>query len=225
MAGFTLIEIMVVIALVGLFAGGAIVGFGAVRRGRLRAGAVHVSAAFRFAYVHALTTGRATRVAFAMGSNEMWVEDTDDAHVLDSRARLRTGTAAEVEGEAQQDAELSIQMRPRAPRAEFTQPDNPRFRRRVVEQDVQLAKLFTSHTLEPREDGTGYVYFFSGGLAERAVIQLHGTSGETFTVVLNPLSGRSEIYDHAVEPPPDDTRDHRDEDEVDEREQGVIPSP
>ena len=217
-AGFTLLEMLISIGLVALLMTGAVVGFGAVRRGRLRAGAAPVSSAFRFAYVHALTTGRATRVAFSLGSDQLWIEDTDDAHVLDTRDPMHVGGAAsEVEAAAQQNAQLTLQVRPRAPRAQFTRPRGARFRTRRVERDVVLSRLYTSHDESALEEGTGYVYFFSGGRGERAVVHLRGGSGEIYSVLLHPLTGRSEIFDRPIEPPATEDRDTTDQIEVDER--------
>lgn len=209
---------MLVVLLITLMTTGATVGFGALRRARVRTGAANIASAFRAAYVHALTTGRSTRVAFALGEGRVWIEDTEDAHTLDAHDPLRAGGALvtdpeQIEAEARREAEAMSNLRPRAPRAEFQAVAGHRFRPRTLE-GVTFARLYTSHTDEPRESGTGYVYFFSGGQAERAVIHLRGEDGATYSVLLHPLSGRAEIFDHPVEPPrveePSDERTERD---------------
>src|SRR5262245_11721657 len=98
--GMTLVEIMVVIALMAVLVSGVALGVNAVPRTRLRASAVRLSSTFRFAYVHALTTGRTTRVGFRLGSSQLVVEDTNDAHTLDRNDPLRAGGAADVEQRA-----------------------------------------------------------------------------------------------------------------------------
>ena len=202
--GFTLLEIMIVVLLGGLMASSAVVGFGATRRGRLRAGAARVAAAMRFAYVHSLTTGRATRLVFALGENRVWIEDTQDAHVLDPNDPLRAGGATvdmqQIEEIARREAEAQINLRPRAPRAEFARPVGTRFRVRELE-GITFTRLYSSHEAEPRERGDGYIYFFVGGAAEPAVVLLHGGNDETFSVMLHGASGRPEIFDHAIELP------------------------
>ncbi len=215
--GFTLLEIMIVVLLGGLMASSAVVGFGATRRGRLRAGAARVAAAMRFAYVHALTTGRATRLVFSIGENRVWIEDTADAHVLDPNDPLRAGGATvdaeAIEEIARREAEAQINLRPRAPRAEFARPAGNRFRVRELE-GIAFTRLYSSHEVEPREHGDGYIYFFTGGAAEPAVVLLHGGNDETFSVMLHGASGRPEIFDHAIELPKIDenTNDERDTD-------------
>lgn len=209
---------MIVVLLITLMTTGATVGFGAMRRARVRTGAANIASAFRAAYVHALTTGRATRVAFALGSNRVWIEDTEDAYTLDVRDPLRAGGALvtdpeQLEAEAVREAQAMAALRPRAPRAEYQAIPGRRFRPRNLD-GVTFARLYTSHTEEPAERGTGYVYFFSGGQAERAVVQLRGEDGVTYSVLLHPLSGRAQIFDHPVEPPevedPSDERTERD---------------
>lgn len=223
--GFTLIEIMIVVLLASLMATAATVGFSALRRGHLRAGATSVASALRASYVHALTTGRTTRLVLVVGSNRYWIEDTDDAHVLDTSDPLHQGGAAETAEDAERlarrAADLIASQRPRAPRAEFERPRGSRYRERQFADDVTILRLFTEHTEEPIEHGNGHVYFWSGGVGERAVVQLRGVSGEVYSVVLRPLTGHSQIYDREVEPPVVDDSRTTDQTEVDAREQRV----
>lgn len=218
--GFTLIEVMLVIALAALFTAGATVGFSATQRGRVKAGAAHLASSFRAAYVHALTTGKATRVVLDFNDNQVWIEDTLDAHVLDRRDNLRGG---DLEAEAQSEAQRVMESRPRAPRAEFEQVAGNRYRPRVLERGVTIGRLYAQHEPGARENGRGYVYFFSGGVAERAVVQLRGPGDVVYSVVLHPLNGRSEIFAEAVEPPDRDEPEERDDREVDAREMEARP--
>ncbi len=222
---FSLIEILLVMVLGALMATSAIVGFGAVRRGRLRAGAAHIASAFRFAYVHALTTGRATRVMLDVGGNLIAIEDTDDAHVLDipDPVRLRE-SAQQIQDAAEVLARDTISVTPHAPRAEFRPLQGPRGRPRPVEREVLIARLYASHEAVPREHGRGYVYFFSGGATEQAVVQLRGADGQTFSIVLHPITGRTEIFNRPVEPQTRADQDITDQQEIDSRDQ-VTPPP
>ncbi|MDB4931363.1 MAG: ral secretion pathway protein [Myxococcaceae bacterium] len=221
--GFTLLEIMIVVLIGGLMASSAVVGFGATRRGRLRAASARVAAAMRFAYVHALTTGRATRLVISVGGNSIWIEDTQDAHVLDPNDPLRAGGATvdaeQIEAIARREAEAQINLRPRAPRAEFARPAGNRYRVRELE-GIEFTRLYSSHEVEPRERGDGHIYFFTGGAAEPAVVHIHGGNDETFSVMLHGASGRPEIFDHAVELPRVDENES-DERDVDLRDQRV----
>lgn len=222
----TLLEIMVVMLIAGMMMSSAVVGFGAVRRGRLRAGSAHLASAFRFAYVHALSTGRPTRVVLPLNDNRVWIEDTEDAHVLDTHDPLRLGGASPgeeavaAEEAARQQATLITELRPRTPRAEFARPAGARYRERTLEDGVVVTRVYAQHEEDARTEGTGYIYFFPGGVCERAVVHLRGADGVIYSVTLNGLSGRTQIIDHAVEPPSaTDSREENDSLDVDAREQ------
>ena len=217
-AGMTLIEIMLVIAVMGLLASGATLGMGALPRTRLRASAVRMASTFRFAYVHALTTGRTTRVSFPLGSGNITLEDTDDAHTLDVRDPFHAGGASDIEADAVRTARQMTDLRPRAPRASFHNVADRVWHARALETGVVLTRLYSQHDPEPREEGTGHIYFFSGGLTERSVVHLRNSRGEIYSVSLNALTGRAEVFDRPVEPPVIDDRDSTDQTEIDNSE-------
>ncbi|MDP3276268.1 MAG: hypothetical protein Q8Q09_13795 [Deltaproteobacteria bacterium] len=198
--GMTLIEIMIVIGIMAMLAGGGMFGIAALPRARLRTSAMRVASTFRFAYVHALTTGKTTRVAFTLGGSRLSIEQTEDAMQLDPRDPMRAGGAADIEAAAVQQGEALVSLRPRSPRAEFEAVSGARFRPRDLDEGITLVRLYSEHDEEPREEGPGRVYFFTGGRAERAVIHLRNNRGDIFSVVLDPMTGRGEIFDRAVEP-------------------------
>lgn len=213
----TLIEIMIVIAIMGLLLSGATLGMNALPRTRARASAIRVASTFRWAYVHALTTGRTTRVSFPLGGNAILVEDTDDAHTLDVNDPFHAGGAADIEADAVRTARQMTDLRPRTPRASFRRVPERVFRARTLETGVMFTRLYSQHDAEPREEGTGHVYFFSGGQTERAVVHVRSSRGEIFSVMLNALTGRAEVFDRPVEPPVIDDRDATDQVEIDNR--------
>jgi general secretion pathway protein H len=69
--------------------------------------------------------------------------------------------------------------------------------------DTGFFKVFSPHERTFREDGKAYIYYFPGGVAEHAIVQL--TDGDEddpqiYSVEIHPLSGRAEIHDLALEP-------------------------
>jgi hypothetical protein len=221
----TLIEILLVIAVMALLVSGVTFGANALPHTRLRVSAIRVASTFRFAYVHALTTGRPTRVSFSLGSGRISVEDTDEAHTLDQRDPMRAGGAADIEADAIRQARLMTDLRPRAPRASFHVLGDRAFHARALESGVNFVRLYSQHDEEPRETGIGHVYFFPGGRAERAVVHLRNNRGEIFSVQLNPLTGRAEVLDRPIEPASVDDRDATDQTEVDMRERPTEATP
>ncbi len=216
--GMTLIEIMVVIAVMGLLVSGVTLGTNSLPRTRLRTSAIRMASTFRFAYVHALTTGHTTRVSFPMGGRDIIVEDTDDAHALDVSDPYHAGGAADIEADAMRTAREMTDLRPRAPRASFRRLADRVFHARQLETGIAVTRLYSQHDPEPREEGTGHVYFFPGGQTERAVVHMRSNRGEIFSISLNALTGRTEIFDRPVEPPSVDDRDITEETEIDNRD-------
>lgn len=214
-AGMTLIEIMIVVSIMAMLATGVLFGQGALPRARLRASCVRLAAAYRFAYTHALTKGKTTRVVLPLNGSLISIEDTDDAMQLDPRDPMRAGGAEAIEAAAVQQADAMANLRPRAPRAEFSAIQRAHFRPRELEGGITVARVYSQHDEEPRTEGTGHVYFFSGGQAERAIVHLKNSRGDVFSVVLDPMTGRAEVFDRAVEPPP---QEEREDVEVDARE-------
>jgi len=86
--GFTLIEVILVVAIIAVVVTGATFGLGAVTRTRLRSSAFKVTSAARFAYSRSLTQGTTTRLRFDFEKNTMAVEETDTPVTLATEAQL-----------------------------------------------------------------------------------------------------------------------------------------
>jgi general secretion pathway protein H len=76
--GFTLIEIMVVIAIVALLLSGVAVTIGNVTRARLRSAASTTSATIRFAFNQARMNGVYLRMVLDLEQNQIWLESSTD---------------------------------------------------------------------------------------------------------------------------------------------------
>jgi len=215
----TLIEIMLVILIMGLMISAVAMGAASLPRTRLRTSALRTASALRHSYVHALISGKATRLSLQLQSNQCLLEDSDDAHTLDPPSRAQS--LRDVANSANSLAEEMTELRPRAPRAVFR-----RFQTLKLESGVFISRLYVEHEPQEREEGVGYVNFFAGGQSERALIQLRNTQGDVYSVLLHPLTGRTEVFDRAVEPPTLQDRDTGDTStEFDERESQVTGGP
>ena len=73
-----------------------------------------IAAALRASYVHALTTGRTTRLVLVVGSNRYWIEDTDDA--AESLQRWRSRTESSIQWADATRADWDRHLRPRLAR-------------------------------------------------------------------------------------------------------------
>ncbi|MCU0663849.1 MAG: prepilin-type N-terminal cleavage/methylation domain-containing protein [Myxococcota bacterium] len=90
-AGFTLIEVMIVLVIVGLATSGIVLSVGAVTRARLRSSCWTVAAAARAAYSHSVSTGKATRVVLDFEARTVHIEDTEGRLVLNRSDETGSG--------------------------------------------------------------------------------------------------------------------------------------
>jgi len=81
-SGFTLIEILVVLAIVGILAGLSIRGLRSLARSDLRASVSHLSGAIRYLFDRASTTGQYHRLVIDIETGRYWAEVSDDMFYL-----------------------------------------------------------------------------------------------------------------------------------------------
>ena len=82
-----------------------------------------------------------------------------------------------------------------------------RYAAQPIGDGVQIQRLFTPHEPEPRETGTGAIYFFPQGHSEHAFVQLSDGEEDVFTVEVHPLTGQARI--HGVELTPEQAAEDR----------------
>ncbi len=195
--GVTLVEVLIVVALIGLLAGGAVFGSGMLGSGRLRGAATLVATAVRAGIARANTTGRPTRLTLDLDGERVLLEEASSSRML--REKSKPAGGAQVATEAEQAAKSesdSILEGPKAPRTAF-QPA-PAFADtsagRELGSGIDLVQVQTEHDEEPVTSARAYGYFWPGGVAERAHVQLRraGDSGG-LTVIVSALTGRTRV--------------------------------
>ena len=117
--GVTLIEVIIVLALLALVSGTAMFGIGALGTARLRQSATLVTSAIRVAYNHASQSGKPTRLVFEFETRSVSIEQARTRHFVKTWDRTGGAEAAtEAERDALSEAEAILEG-PRAPRASF----------------------------------------------------------------------------------------------------------
>ncbi|MCS6797111.1 MAG: type II secretion system GspH family protein [Myxococcota bacterium] len=216
-AGMTLVEILVVVAILGLVAGGVGFGLGALGRSQQRSAAMRVAAAARFAYGRAHAQGTTVRLVLDLDRHTLALEEAHGRVVLAAasdrtRQRLDEHEAARAAVDPWEAARARLERTldpsfgesPFGPLTDAEGRPLRRFAARSVSRsgEVRLRRLYVAHEPVPRETGRGAVHFFPGGRAEHAVvwIGLHG-SDRVLSVEIHPLTGRATIHEGAYEPP------------------------
>jgi general secretion pathway protein H len=219
----TLIEVLIVMAIIAVVLGGVVLGTGQLASARLRRSAALVTGAIKVGYTRAAVTSKSTRLVFDFETNGMWLEEADLPMLVRTGDFSGTG-GAEGQTPAEQAAIAEgerIVKGPQAPRPSFhpvstnelaTVDQGAKSPKTVRElaRGIKFASVQTLHDAEPKTEGRAYLYFWSGGQTERASIQLKiGESSEEFqtvTLLTAPLTGKITIKEGSIplEIPTDD---------------------
>lgn len=229
MQGFTLIEVMVVFAIIALVAGASVQGFRSLRKADLREATTQVSGAMRYLFDRASTTGKIHRIVFDMEQGMYWAEVSDD-HFYIPREESEKDLRRREEKEADEDAEQAKKEERAAREADNGKgpaagssfdlsklevgdfrPKRARFAafKDLALKPVRLKKarirsVYTPRVAEPLTTGRAYVYFFPLGQTEPAIITMTDKAGEAiFSLKVHPITGRVQIFNQEIEPPID----------------------
>lgn len=217
--GMTLIEVLVVMAIVAILVGGIAIGGGQVASARLRQSATMITGAVRVAFTRANATSRNTRIVFDFDNKKLWLEEADTPFYASTNDKTHTGgadpaTATEQAAIAEGDR---IIKGPRAPRAHFhivsTSEDKPEsaLLTRDLPSGIQFKSVQTAHDDAAVKSGRAYLYFWPGGETERASIQTciykkqdDGTVCEdedigVFSLIVAPLTGKVAVKSGSVD--------------------------
>ncbi len=226
--GMTLIEIMIVVFLIAVLTGTLLFGSGMFTGANRRAAASLVVAGVRKGLAHANTTGKPVRLAMNIDSGRLILEESSSSEALradpnaedvDEDEPLDSGAALLADAEA-----VAEQILSGAPgtSTSFTPVDllgsDGDAPGREVGSGIRFVKVQTEHDDEASESGTAYIYFWPGGVTERAIVQIAERSNELdegLTVVVSPLTGRADIKRGRIELPEElfDDEDYSERDE------------
>jgi general secretion pathway protein H len=180
--------------------------------------------AVRVGFTRATASSKTVRLVMDFQDNAIWLEEGDQPHLVQSKdVSGAGGAAASTMAEKQALEESSrILKGPTAPRTSFQEIDamglvasDPGKGHKALERGIKFRQVQTAHDPEPRKDGRAYLYFWSGGMTERASIQLKvGDSDEeanAVTLIIAPLTGKVTIKDGAIDlPNPQDDKEASD---------------
>jgi len=209
--GLTLVELLIVIALIAVLTGTVLMGPGMLEGSRLKSAATLIVSGVRLGIARASSTGRPTRLSFDLDKGKLTLEEADSTVVLREHTKDASSGAApatDLEKKAHAESDRILQG-PHAPRPTFkpvagfsSSPDQTGLGRSLGN-GVEFISVQTDHDDEPRTSGQAYLYFFPGGTTERTAIQLKRRGDDTgLTVSISGLTGRAKIERGRVDLPP-----------------------
>jgi general secretion pathway protein H len=217
--GFSLLEVMVVIAIIGLLLGASVYGFRSVAKSELRSSSAKLAGAIRYCFDRAVTTGAYFRLVIDLDGNKYWAERSDDRTYLTAGKESSPGKGqaydlqAEEKKRDEEDAKLrematsvggqmvTLDPPPKPKRAKF-QTFKDTTLPQVKLGRAKLFDVFTPRQREPYLKGRAYLYFFPDGHTERAILRLHD-GDDFYSLVVHPLTGRVEVMSGKVDIPHD----------------------
>ena len=197
--GMTLIEIIIVIALIALLTGTLVSGSGLFSGANRRAAATLLVSAVRKGLAHANATGKPVRLRIDIDAKTIVLEQASSVQVLvrDPDEEEKQTEADRLLKEAQAEGQRVLEGGG-APEPTFSvvdvlggETDGPG---RDLGKHITIYQVQTEHDPQPLTEGSAVLFFWPGGVTERAVIQLgQGKDDDGLTVEISPLTGRARI--------------------------------
>lgn len=211
LAGLTLIEVMIIIALMAALGAGATLGIGALTRAELRSSSLKVASAARFAFSRSISTGNTVRIVLDLDESTIGLEESEAKVALsamDERIRgeeLATDLGA-IDPWSVAKERMANSLSPSRERSSFrviTDPSGDEiefYRKQPLGSGVKILEVRSPVFPEPIVEGRAALYFFPGGRTSRALVKLTDASDTVYTVELHPLTGRSKVHPYAYDP-------------------------
>ena len=202
--GFTLIEVVIVVAVIGVVALAAAPAVSSFTGANARGSAAEIAGAYRYLFDTAALRHQTCRMVIDIDGREWWAECAS--------APPGTRRAAPVmgkDGVAEDDERLSssgfsdepdAEKRKLLARARFSAFEDTQVRKRKLKGGAAFEKVWTPRARDPQTRGRAYVYFFPQGQADKAQIPVVD-GGNSYTVVTQPLTGRARVVSGIPEAP------------------------
>ncbi len=187
-AGFTLFEVMIVIALIGLISIFAIPTVTSYFRISLNTVTREIATVIKDAYNSTVVSGKVNRLVYDLEGQKYWVESGPATALLD------TNETREKE---------QRQKRFGSPDAEKKAPSfglNKIVTRKKIglPAGVAFEDITNQQSQEPITVGTAYTHFFPHGIVEKTIIHIKDSADHHFSLVIAPITGRTELYERYV---------------------------
>lgn len=200
-AGFTLIEIVVSLFIVGLILGVVISRMDTMLEWDMKAASNKMGSTIRYLYNKAATESLYIRLVLDLEEQAYWVEATTDPFVISSgeegKAKKEQQEAAAEEEAPAEEGEEAVpgepeQLKPKE--AVFSQVDSYLLRPVKLPDSVFFKDVYVEHRPDAVEGGQESIYFFPNGFVEHAVINLRNEDDDVnYSLETNPVSGKVSI--------------------------------
>ena len=192
--GFTLIELMVVVAIVAALAAAAVPAASALTGADARRAAGELSASLRALFDIAALRHSTCRMVLDLDAQAYWAECAPGPATIASEKDALTDEDLQKRFSEEPDPEVRKMLAP----SKFGKFKDRLLERRELPSHTTFGALHLEGRSKEQEEGEAYVYFFPGGQAQKAYIPiLEGKN--LFTIVTEPFTGRTRVVLGKVE--------------------------
>lgn len=178
--GFTLLEIMIVIALIALVTALMAPGFTGVFRTSNESFTRQVSLLLRDARDRALLNDKLIRLRLDFDKQEFWLEEAPSSYLVPkSEERAKDRFAKE---DSDKKDESAFRML-----SELTKE------KRSLPKGLKLVELISPRHKDPIKEGTSDVFFFPNGNADGAVLHFETEDKTQQSLIIHPITGQSKV--------------------------------
>jgi hypothetical protein len=144
-------------------------------------------------YNATVLTKKVHRIVYDFKNNQYWVEtgpaemlmDTEESLKIKERKKSIFDSASDSEDEGSGKG-------PKKP--SFSMDTQTTRRKKTLPRGITFTEVMTEQTPKPIQEGLAYTHFFPHGITERTVIHLADNSKREQTLVIQSLTGRSELF-------------------------------
>ena len=187
--GFTLVELLIVLGVIALATTFVVPALRSVSGANARKAAGELAGSMRALFDIAALRHATCRMALDLDGGAWWAECAPGGSRAIPSAPSRSPTAS-----PEPDEEIQRLLA----RTEFGALEDRVVKKRELPGSTRFGPVKVEGRRGALEEGTAYVYFFSGGQAQRAYVPLVDGSNR-FTIVLEPFTGRARVVPGDVE--------------------------
>lgn len=199
--GFTLIELVVVIAIIAIVTTAVAAGIGNIRGASVQSETGKLAIAVRYLYNLTILSGKTHRLVVDLDSRSYWGEEQNTSDPCETF--LLPG-----EGE-EEDPKAQAKKTKRGKKGEVVKTNTSGFQpiesrllaKYTLDKGIQFGGVMTSHQTNQTDKGQAYVYFFPNGSTENALIFLKGDGDDDdmMTVEVKALEGTARVHKDKVD--------------------------
>ena len=211
-AGYTLLELAAVIAIVMIASFVVIAGVRSIRAASMTTSTARLAAAVRYLHDLAVLNNRPYRMVFDLSDNSYWGELADapdgcSSALLASEEEMRYGYQEEADKPRRGSGGATARHPPATEddpesgeTAKLTfKPKDNLLKKKALPNGIEFSGIMTSHQEEVTEEGQAEVFFFPAGYVEKAHIYVT-KDDDIYTVETLPLKGIAVIHPEELDP-------------------------